>query len=790
MIRNYLKIAWRNILTNKVYSALNILGLAAGMAVALVIGLWVQYQYSYDKGLPGYSQLYQVRRNFNSNGETLTFSSTSLKLADALRNNIPEIENVAESDWMGPHGLKVDNRKFYLPGVQIGSDFLKMFRYPFIEGNAETALKDPYSIVLTESTAKALFGNESSLGKTVRVDNVHDLKVTGVLKDLPANSSFQFKFVLPFSYLEQTQSYVKASRTGGFGNNNFQIFVKLKPGINYAQVAPKIIDIEKSEPESTNARNSKVILQPLQDWHLYSEYKNGIANSGFIDYVHIFSIIGLLVLVIACINFINLSTARSEKRAREVGVRKAIGSLRSDLIFQFLIESAMVTFISFLCCLVLVTLVLPSFNSLTGTSIAIPYNSFSFWLIMAACVSLTALLAGGKPAFYLSSFNPVKVLKGSVNGGKSRSLSRQILVVVQFSCSIALIISTVIIYQQIRFAKDRPTGYNIDRLMATDMNDDLDHNYTALKNELLQSGLVQSVTTATSPATDVGSHGDIDRWPGKLPGETVEMGYIGISDDYFKTLGMKLIAGRDFIPGSKADSNNVVLNEAAVKRLRLKDPINQLMTNGNQRLRIIGVVKDALMISPFAPADPSLFYPAKGGNLIYRLATNVPTHEAVEKVTTIFNKYNPGFPYGYRFVDADYNSKFQIEMLIGKLSGIFAGLAIFISCLGLFGLAAYVAEQRTKEIGIRKVLGATIAQVWLLLSKDFILLVVISCLIASPMAYYFLHGWLMKYDYRISIGPGVFILSALLAITITLITISFQAIKAALMNPVKSLKNE
>jgi len=790
MIKNYLKIAWRNILSNKVYSTLNILGLAAGMAVALIIGLWVQYQYSYDKSLPGYGQLYQVRRNFNSNGETLTFSSTSLKLADALRNNIPEIENVAEADWMNSHGLKVDNRKFYLPGAEVGSDFLKMFQYPFIAGKATTALQDPYSIVLTESTAKALFGNENPLDKIVKVDDLHDLKVTGVINDLPANSSFQFKFVLPFSYLEQTQSYVKASRSRGFGFNNFQIFVKLKPGITYAQVEPKIRDIEKSEPENINARNSKVILQPLQDWHLYSEYKNGVAKSGFIDYVHMFSIIGLLVLLIACINFINLSTARSEKRAREVGVRKAIGSLRSDLIFQFLIESAMVTFISFLCCLVLVALVLPSFNSLTGTAIAIPFSNFTFWLIMGGCVSLTALLAGGKPAFYLSSFNPVKVLKGSLSAGKSKSLSRQILVVVQFSCSIALIISTVIIYQQIKFAKDRPTGYNIDRLMATDMNDDLDRNYVALKNELIQSGLVKSVTMATSPATDVGSHGDIDHWPGKLPGETVEMGYIGVSDDYFKTLDMKLVAGRDFIPGSKADSNNVILNEAAVKRLRLKDPVNQLMTNGSQQLRIIGVVKDALMISPFAPADPSMFYPATGDNLIYRLSPNIPTHEGVEKITAIFNKYDPGFPYGYRFVDADYNSKFQIEVLIGKLSGIFAGLAIFISCLGLFGLAAYVAEQRTKEIGIRKVLGATIAQVWLLLSKDFIVLVVISCLIASPMAYYFLQNWLMKYDYRISIGPGVFIMSALAAITITLITISFQAIKAALMNPVKSLKNE
>jgi ABC-type antimicrobial peptide transport system permease subunit len=790
MIKNYLKIAWRNILSNKIYSALNILGLAAGMAVALIIGLWVQFQYSFDKSLPNYEQLYQVRRNFNSNGETLTFSSTSLKLADALRNSIPEIEYVAESDWGESHGLMVGNKKLYMNGQQIGGDFLKMFAYPLIEGNANSALHDPYSIVLTQSTAKALFGDENPINKTVRVDNQHDLKVTGVLKDLPANSSLQFKYLIPFSYMEQTRDYVKRQRAGSFDNNSYQQYVKLKPGITYAQVAHKISDIEKSEPNSTNAKNSSVILQPLKDWHLYNEYKNGVADSGFIDYVHIFSLIGVLVLLIACINFVNLSTARSEKRAKEVGVRKAIGSQRKDLIFQFLTESTLITVISFFFSLLFVQLALPAFNLLAGTSVSIPLGNVVFWLFMIGCVLFTGLLAGSKPAFYLSSFNPVKVLKGTFSGGKSNSLSRRVLVVVQFSCSIALIISTVIIYKQIHYAKDRPTGYNISNLMATDMNDDLGRNYVALKNELLRSGLVQSVTTASAPATDVNSHGDITYWPGKYPGETVEMGYIGISDDYFKTLGMQLQEGRNFISNYKPDTSNAILNEAAVKRLRLKDPVNQVLTFGVQHIKIIGVVKNALMISPFAAADPTVFYLGNGGNLMYRLSSNTNTHDAVAKLTAIFNKYNPAFPYTYRFVDDDYNRKFNLEVLIGKLSGIFAGLAIFISCLGLFGLAAYVAEQRTKEIGIRKVLGATVTQVWVLLSKDFIMLVVISCVLASPIAFYFLQNWLHKYDYHIKLGSGVFILSALAAILITLCTISFQAIKAALANPVNSLRSE
>ncbi|ASU35754.1 ABC transporter permease [Mucilaginibacter xinganensis] len=789
MIKNYIKIAWRNILNNKVYSALNIVGLGAGMAVALLIALWVNYQYSFDKFLPDGERLYQVRRNFNSNGDTLTFSSTSLKLAGALRN-LPEFEQVAEADWTAPHGLLVGDKKLFPVGLQVAGNFLKMFRFPLISGNVEAALKEPYSIVLSESTAKALFGNADPLNKMVRIDNKDNLKVTAILKDLPANSSLQFSYIVPFSYAELTQAYIKEARVGGYSYNSFQIFAQLKPGVTYAQVATKIKNIEKTETNSVNAMHSNVIMQPLADWHLYADYKNGKALDGFIQYVRIFSIIGALVLLIACINFINLSTARSEKRAREVGVRKAIGSQRKDLIFQFLIESAVITFISFLFSILLVQLALPAFNSLTGTIISIPFNNFVFWLIMLGCVLTTAMLAGSRPAFYLSSFNVVKVLKGTVKVGRSASISRKMLVITQFSCSIALIISTVVIYRQIQFGKDRPTGYNVNRLMTSNMNDELDHNYRALKNELLQSGVVQSVTTASSPATGVDSHGDIDQWPGKYAGETVEMGYVFVSGDYFKTLGMQMESGRDFIENSKTDTANIIFNQAAVKRLRLKNPVGQIITKSGRQYKVIGVVKDALMNSPYASADPTLFAYGGGWSLNYRLSAGVKTHEAIAKLAKIFNKYNPAYAYEYRFVDAEYSRKFSEEVLVGKLAGVFAGLAIFISCLGLFGLAAFVAEQRTKEIGVRKVLGATVTQVWMLLSKDFLLLVIISCVIASPIAFYFLQKWLMKYDYHVTVGPGVFIISAVAAIVITLLTISTQAIKAALANPVKSLKNE
>ncbi|RYF92624.1 MAG: FtsX-like permease family protein, partial [Chitinophagaceae bacterium] len=539
-----------------------------------------------------------------------------------------------------------------------------------------------------------------------------------------------------------------------------------------------------------NAMNSQVILAPLKKWHLYGKYENGKIAGGYIEYVRMFTIIGLLVLLIACINFINLTTARSEKRAREVGVRKAIGSLRKDLIIQFLTESFLLTCLSFILSLIFVFLALPAFNQLTERDIHLPLSNGIFWLVMIGCIVITALLAGSRPAFYLSSFQPVRVLKGSFRAGKSASLPRKILVVLQFTCSIALIISTVIIYQQVQHARNRPMGYEVNRVIVSNSNDDLNKNYSALKNELLQNNIVSSFTHSSSPATNVYWHSDVEEFPGKQPGETVEMGIVITGADYFKTLGMSIIQGRNFT--GEFDSTSVIMNESAVKLLRLKEPLNQQLDFQGSKVTVAGVVKDALMISPFDAADPTMFFCSARpqGNFIYQLSPGIPTERAMTKLTEVFNKYNPAFPYNYQFADDDYATKFKLEVLIGKLAGIFAVLAILISCLGLFGLAAYIAEQRTKEIGVRKVLGASIGQVWSLLSKDFIVLVLISCCIASPLAFYFLNNWLQDYDYRITIDISVFVFSAVAAILITITTISFQAIRAAVANPVKSLRTE
>src|SRR6266496_3311786 len=790
MFKNYFKTAWRSLLKNKAYSALNILGLATGMGVALIIGLWVYYQYSYDKFLPDYKQVCQVRRNFYGNGDTMNYGGTSLKLATILRSQIPEIQYVAETDGFAVHGLMVADKKFYINGGQVANDFLKIFQYDFLEGNANTVFNNPYSIVLTQSTAKALFGNQDPLDKVVRFDNKNDLKVTGVLKDIPSNSTLQFSYLVPSSYLESTDDFTKIARTKGFGWTNFMVFVKLKPGISYGQAAPKIRDIEKAETDNFMSMATNIILDPVANWHLYENFDKGKLVSGFIEYVNIFTIIGILVLLIACINFINLTTARSEKRAKEVGVRKAIGSSKNQLIFQFLTESVLLTFIAFIFSILFVQLALPAFNTLTNASIRIPFTNYIFWLIALCCVLITGLVAGSRPAFYLSSFEPVKVLKGKIHIGKAAALPRKVLVVLQFSCSIALIICTYIIYQQVQYAKDRPSGYDKNRLMITDMNADLGSNYVAIKNELIEKGIAEAVTTATASVTTGGNHRDVEEWPGKRPGESVDMGWIRVSDDYFKTLGMSMKEGRNF--NAPSDTLNVIFNEAAVKLLRLQNPLNQTITWIDTKFRIVGIVKNALMGSPFAPADPTMFFydPNPQDVIMYRLSPSVKTQDAITKLTAIFNKYNPAYPYIYTFADDGYAAKFKLEVLIGKLAGLFAGLAIFISCLGLFGLAAYIAEQRTKEIGIRKVLGASASQVWLLLSKDFIVLVLISCVIASPVAFYYMHDWLQQYDYRITITPVVFVIAGIAAIVITIITISFQAIKAAIANPVKSLRTE
>ncbi len=817
MLITYLKTAWRGIVRNKVYSGLNIFGLAIGMAVALLIGLWIYYQCSFDRFTPGYAQAYQVKYNFQDNGAVNTQPEIAIPLADALKNDVPEIACVAlafgpDNYGSGSDILRVGDKKISPVELTAGEDFLKIVQLPLLEGRADKALSDPNGIVLTASVAKALFGDTDPMGKVIRASDYVNFKVTAVLKDLPPNSTLQFGCIIPFSYMS-AGGWVKTASTN-WNHNFFKLYASLKPNVSYAQVAPKIKGlVEKYAPSTYSTLKQQVIMQPMADWHLYSVYKNGVAAGGLIDYIWMFGVIGILVLVIACINFTNLSTARSEKRAREVGIRKVIGSSREALIGQFLMESVILTFLSFVLSLLLIQLVLSSFNALAGTHINIPYTSGWFWLIMVSYVVLTGLLAGSRPALYLSSFQPVKVLKGNrgdrrlrtrkskgrsffevLSIGASAIQSRKVLVVLQFTCSIALISSTIVVYQQIQFGLNRPRGYDPNRLVITEAGG---VPFAALKHEALKTGVVTGITQSLSPVTDVYGHNTIDAWPGKLPNEALSPAGNAVGDtDYFKTVGMSLVAGRNFTGNAGDDSASVILNEAAVRRMRLKQPLNQIISWQlswvPRNLRVVGVVKDALTNAPFAPAEPAIYVwqPNWSFTVMYRLSPNVSNSVALERLKPIFNKYHPDFPFQYHFSDEKYAEKFAVEKLVGRLAGIFAALAIFISCLGLFGLIACVAEQRTREIGIRKVLGASVSQVLVLITKDFIVLVGISCVIASAVAFYFLRHWLDGYYYRIHLGVGVFVGSAAGAICIAVVTVSFQALKAALMNPVESLRAE
>jgi ABC-type antimicrobial peptide transport system permease subunit len=793
MLNTYLKTGWRNIVRGRTYSLLNLLGLATGMTVALVIGLWVTGQLGYDHFIPGYEQAYQVRFRYNDHGVIRSGSDVCMPLAGALKQDIPEVAHTAPRYQLGGDVLVVGDKRIGGDMDAVGAEFLQVFPFPLVEGDPATALKEPNTVVISESMAKAVFGNVSALNKTVTLVSWGPRRVTAVMKDFPRSSSFHFQMLVPWVDFQRWDWVPRTSAQWDLAI--WQLYMSLKPGVDAAKVEAKAAGLVKQYSPSTYATfQREPSFFAMKDWHLYTEFKDGRPSGGLIDSVRMFSIVGVLVLLIACINFTNLSTARSERRAREVGVRKVIGSSRRGLIFQFLVESLVMTTMAFVLALLATEAALPAFRAMTGEVISIPWDSVGFWMGMLGYVVMTGLLAGARPAFYLSSFQPVKVLKGTMRIGRAAAWPRKVLVVLQFTCSIALIIGTIIVYQQIQHAKDRPRGYDPNRLLVTGLSGS---NYQALKQDMLNTGAVINMTKALSSTTEVYGHETIDQWPDRQPGEAILPVIRPISDtDYFRTLGMQLVAGSNFSGNFGADTTCVIFNEAAVKRMRLEQPINQYVhwqtVTAPSRLRIIGVVKDALSNNPFGEAEPAmyLFQPGWSNKLLYRLSVTVPTSAALARIKKVHDQYDPEHTFEYRFVDEDYASSFAIEEMIGRLAGIFAGLAIFISCLGLFGLAAYMAEQRRKEIGLRKVLGASVGQMVVLLSRDFLLLVGVSCVIASPVAYYFLHHWLAGYYYRITINPVVFFVAGSMAIVITALTVGSQAVKSALMNPVKSLRSE
>jgi len=795
MLRNYFKIAWRNLIRNKVLSLINIGGLAVGMAVVMLISLWVLDEVSFDKYHNNYRHIAQVIQNVTSNGEVKTSFHVPYPLAAELRKSYgSDFKSVAMSTLPRDYILALNDKKLNEQGCFMETGGPDLFTLNMLEGRRD-AIKDPSSILISAATAKAFFGNEDPMGKVLKLNlrwnGLDNLKIAGVYADLPENTTLGgMAFIGSWGHFEAGLSGMNEPWGPGIVN----LYVQLADNADLGEVSLKIRDEKLRHLKPLSAKTKPALfLQPMSKWHLYSEFKDGKNIGGEIQYVWLFGIVGVFVLLLACINFMNLSTARSEKRAREVGIRKAIGSSRSQLIQQFYGESLLCVLLAFLAALLLARLSLPAFNQLAGKQIVIPWNSLAFWLAGIGLSLVTAIITGSYPALYLSSFKPVKVLKGAFRVGRLASAPRKVLVVLQFTVSIVLIIGTIIVIRQILFAKDRPVGYSQERLVAIPVRTiELHQHFDAIKQTLAGNGTITEMAEADAPPNKVAGTTSGVGWPGEDPNLDVNFSQEDISYDYGKTIGWEFSAGRDFSRSFLSDSSAVIINQAAADFMNMKKPTENHITFYGQKFKIIGVTKDIINRSPYDEVQPMVYFLAKwpGGSLVLKISPKMSAGKAISNIASVLKTENPQQPFEYHFVDQEYAKKFGNEERIGKLATVFAALAIFISCLGLFGMASFVAEQRIKEIGIRKVLGASVFALWQLLSKDFAVLVSISIIIASPVAYYFMHNWLRNYQYHTDVAWWIFIVTAIGAILITLITVSFQAIKAALANPIKSLKTE
>jgi putative ABC transport system permease protein len=789
MFKNYVLITIRNIFKNKIYSVINVVGLSIGITCSLLILLWVFDELSFDRFLPKADRLYQVWINAEFDNKVNSWTSVPLPMYEAMKTANSNIANATVADWGEEHLLAVGDDRIKKRSHFVGSEFLEMFEFPLVKGTADRVLDEPNSIVISESTAKALFGDEDPIEKIIRFDDRGDLKVTGVLKDVPKNASFQFDCLVPWSTNEEMNGWVKESKDN-WGNYSFQVFLELNNASSEVAVEKAIAPMlrEHGEDEIKN----DLFLHPITRWRLYSKFEEGKEAGGMIEYVQMFSILAIFILVIACINFMNLATARSERRAKEVGIRKSIGSRRRELVLQFLGESLFITSVAFTIAILLAQVLLPLYNGLVEKELVIPYGNPYFWILSLALIMFTGLVAGSYPAFYLSSFSPVKVLKGKIQTGKNVSLPRMVLVIVQFGFSILLIIGTVVIYQQIMHVKSRDLGYTQENLITIVYNDELQKNYGAIKASLLASGAVESVTRSNSPITDIYSNNFLG-WPGKPEEQRVVFVTLAADYDYTKTMGIKIIDGRDFSEDFKTDTAAILVNKAGLALMNLKDPLGAELELWGEKRKLIGVFDNVLMGDPNQPIKPALMVLTSEwiNAITVRLKKTDDLKASLSTVEDVFKKYNPAYPFEFSFADVEFGKKFKTINMTSSLASLFATLAMVITGLGLFGLAAFTAEQRTKEMGVRKVLGASVSSLVGLMSRDFSWLVIIAFGIAAPIAWWFLDTlFLAQYEYRIDIAWWIFPLTGLTALVFALSIVSTQAFRAARANPVNSLRNE
>lgn len=793
MFKTYFKIGWRTLIKNKGYSIINTGGLTLGMTVALLIGLWMFDELTFDSSHPNHDRIAQVMHLESTNDRIHTTGSHPVILAEELRTTYGgDFKYVVHARWTDPYTLAYGDKMFQPTGNYFDPQIADMLSLKMIHGSRD-GLKNMNSILLSASVAKTYFGDEDPIGKTMRLNDAADVQVAGVYEDIAANSTFNdLKFIMSWELFMSENTWINEMQDP-WSSNICQIFVQIADNSDIQQVSAKVSDVMiKNVSESGRRYNPLVILHPMDKWHLYSTFKNGVNAGGQIENVRLFGVIGVFVLLLACINFMNLSTAQSEKRAKEVGIRKSIGSARSQLVIQFLTESVMVSVCALLLAFLFVALLLPGFNEIAAKKIEMPLSQPIFWLSCFGFSVVTGLIAGLYPAAFLSSFIPVKVLKGTFMTGPHGSLPRKILVIVQFTISITLIIGTMVVYKQIQYAQNRPVGYSRDGLISLELNPERKKHFEAMRTELQNDGTIIDMAQSGSPTTEVWVTNAAFDWEGKDPAQTVSFPNNGVNHEYGKTIGWEIKEGRDFSRDFASDSSAFILNEAAVKFIGLEDPIGKTIRWKRQPFTVIGVVKDLIVQSPYTSVKPSLFHISTNNiNVaLVRINPEVDIQDALGRIESVFKKYNPTFPFNATFVDSEYDRKFGNEKRVGTLASFFAVIAVAISCLGLFGLASFVAERRTKEIGIRKVMGASIANLWQMLSREFVILVVLSCLISIPLAGYSLNSWLQSYDYRTNIPWWIFATSCIGALMITVLTVSFRAIKAAMLNPVKSLRSE
>lgn len=791
MLPNSLKAAFRNLWRYRAFGLLNIAGLAIGITCAAFILLWVEDETTFDHNFAQRDYIYRVMQNEKSDQGIVTNGNTPDALAEAVKSDFPGVINSGRISWRMDELAVVGDKKIKTNGLYADSSFLALCTINFIHGDAANALRQPQSVVISQSLARACFGDQDPIGKTINmnagqaysVDGLY--AVTGVFTDLPANCSFQFQWLSPYTTWTNANTWLK-----GWGNNLTETYVQLAPSASRDAIDKQLTHYLATKQ---NGATNTLFLFNMNDWHLRDKFENGVQTGGAFRYVRLFSLIAAAILLIACINFMNLSTARSERRAKEVGVLKVIGAGRSSLIGKFIGEALLLSFLSVLLAVALLYIFLPAYNALVNKQLHINLFHPTHLLSLLAITIVAGLIAGSYPAFYLSSFNPIYVLKGiRIKTGGSAITIRKGLVITQFTASVGLIIGTVIIYQQMQHIKDRDLGYTRNNLIYMDLHGNMKDHFNALKDKLLATGYVENAAISLHDALHVYSYGNGPSWQGKDPNSKIPIHFNAVSPGYVSAMHMRLIGGRDFYLTPGIDSLSIIINESMAKLMGKEGRPGAILIDGKNRWQVVGIIKDFVYNDVYGAGAPLVLYcfSQNATVLALRFKPNANLPQALEKIASVVTAENPGQPFAYKFADEDFDALFTAETLIGKLAGIFAGLAVFISCLGLFGLAAYTAERRVKEIGIRKMLGASVQGLTGLLLKEFVQLVTISCIIAFPLAFWVLYSWLQNYEYRTTIHWWVFGLAGTLALAIAILTVSFQAIRAALANPIKALRSE